>query len=226
MPWNYCTNRFASPDLAKNPLLNSAGGCYTAPDGGPTMYLSAYDLANSRRSNTKPSVGSTTGAAMVHRATMGALFNAPMIGPAVSRRSFGTLGDIASDMCSAGTQRDVGIGLAVGGALAQVGGAIAQVGMQNSAPGDNTWADVNRGIGTAGGIASGLAQGYRQLCAATGGQQQAQPDLSRYTPGAMGGNPYRPSAGTAARPPMSTGAKVGIGVGVGLAALAAFSFFR
>ena len=225
MPWNYCTNRFASPDLAKNALLNSAGGCYTAPDGGPTMYLSAYDLANSRRSNTKPVAGSTEGAAVVHRATMGALFNAPMVGPDVSRRTFGTLGDIASDMCSAGTQRDVGIGLAIGGALANVAGSLAQVAQQNSAPGDNTWRDVGRGASTAGGIASSLNQSYAQLCRATGGQQ-AQPDLSRYTPGAMGGNPYRPSAATAARPPMSTGAKVGIGVGVGLAALAAFSFFR
>jgi hypothetical protein len=224
MPWNYCTNRFASPDLAKNALLNSAGGCYTAPDGGPTMYLSAYDLANSRRSNTKPLAGSTEGAAVVHRATMGALFNAPMVGPEVSRRTFGTLGDIASDMCSAGTQRDVGIGLAIGGALANAAGAITSVAQQNSAPGDNTWADVNRGLSTAGGIASSLNQSYAQLCRATGGQQ-AQPDLSRYTPGAMGGNPYRPG-GAAARPPMSTGAKVGIGVGVGLAALAAFSFFR
>jgi len=224
MPWNYCTNRFASPDLTTNPLLNSAGGCYTAPDGGPTMYLSAYDLANSRRSNTKPSVGSTTGAAMVHRATMGALFNAPMIGPAVSRRSFGTLGDIASDMCSAGTQRDVNIGLAIGGALANVAGSLATVAQQNSAPGDNTWRDVRTGISTAGGIASSLNQSYAQLCRATGGQQQTQPDFSRYTPGAGAG--AGAGGGPVARAPMSTGAKVGIGVGVGLAALAAFSFFR
>ena len=115
MPWltNYCTPRLASPGLTVNPLLNSAGGCYTAPDGGPTVYLSAYDLANSRRSKSRAAVGSTYGANAVNRATMGALFNAPVVGPAVSGRSFGSLGDIVGDMCQQGTRSDVNLGLSI-----------------------------------------------------------------------------------------------------------------
>jgi hypothetical protein len=224
MPWNYCTNRFASPDLAKNPLLNSAGGCYTAPDGGPTMYLSAYDIANSRRSNINPSVGSTSGAAMVHRATMGALFNAPMVGPDVSRRSFGTLGDIASDMCSAGTQRDVRTATSAINFAVQTADQAIRAACTSPTPGDNTCRDLQQAFTTGRSIYDGAQGAYRNLCSATGGTPAAPAasTASLYAQPSVGAG-----AGAAApRPPMSTGAKVGIGVGVGLAAMAAFSFFR
>lgn len=223
MAWetNYCTPRLASPGLTVNPLLNSAGGCYAAPDGGPTMYLSAYDIANSRRSNIRPA-GSMSGMYAVRRATTGALFNAPMVG--TSMRGLGTLGDIAQDMCNANTQRDMAIGTAIGGALLDIGRSVVTVAGQNAAPGDNTWRDVGTALTTGQNVATGLQQGYRALCDAvgTGNTPATIPNLAAYqqlgTPAARAAAAVRPAAG------LSTGAKVAIGVG-GAGALAALAFF-
>jgi len=223
MAWmtDFCTPRLASPGLTVNPLLNSAGGCYTAPDGGPTMYLSAYDLANSRRSNIRPAA-SMSGVIAVRRATTGALFNAPMVG--TTMRGLGTLGDIASDMCNEGTQRDVSIGFAVGGAIAQIGSSIVAAAGQSAPPGDNTWRDVGTALRTTQNVGIGVQQGYRALCDAvgTGNTPAPAPDFSRYTSTSTGSPAARTAA--AVRPGLSTGAKVAIGVG-GAGLLAAAAFF-
>jgi hypothetical protein len=186
------------------------------------MYLSAYDLANSRRSNIRPSQGSMSGMYAVRRATTGALFNAPMVG--TSMRGLGTLGDIASDMCNEGTRRDMAIGFAVGGAVADIGRSIVTAAGQSAHPGDNTWSDVGTALTTVQNVGVGVQQGYRSLCDAvgTGNTPATIPNLAAYQQFGAGSPASR--VATEARPGLSTGAKVAIGVG-GAGALAALAFF-
>lgn len=80
MPTQYCFPRIASPGLTQNPLLNSRGGCYTAPDGGPSMYLSVP--------TPRAAAAARSGEAIVARARLSALRGAPMVGASLGRGSY------------------------------------------------------------------------------------------------------------------------------------------